>query len=155
MLKGKAYGIPSLRVDGNDLAAVDEASRNAVATVRTGKGPFFLELLTYRLGAHSSSDDPTRYRDPAEVDRWLQRDPLVVGRKTLAGHWTDAEEKELRRDATERIAAAIAEAEALPPPPAETLFQDIYGDAPWIVAEQREALLAELAAAPRVHLGQA
>jgi pyruvate dehydrogenase E1 component alpha subunit/2-oxoisovalerate dehydrogenase E1 component alpha subunit len=156
VLKGRAYGMPSLRIDGNDMAAVDAASRDAVAKARAGKGPSFLELLTYRLGAHSSSDDPTRYRDPAEVERWLQRDPLVVGRERLAeaGHWTDAEEKKVRRQVGEEIAAAIEAAEALPVPAPETLFEDLYADAPWIVAEQRAALLAELGAAARVRPGQ-
>jgi pyruvate dehydrogenase E1 component alpha subunit/2-oxoisovalerate dehydrogenase E1 component alpha subunit len=156
-LKGRAYGIPSLRVDGNDIAAVHAASREAVAKARKGEGPSFLELLTYRLGAHSSSDDPTRYRDPAEVDRWLRRDPLVVGRQRLEelGSWSDADEKKLRGEVGEEIAAAVQEAEAFPSPPPETLFEDLYAEAPWIVAEQREALLAELGAAPRVRPGQA
>jgi pyruvate dehydrogenase E1 component alpha subunit/2-oxoisovalerate dehydrogenase E1 component alpha subunit len=156
-LKGKAYGIPSARVDGNDAQAVLAACRDAVDKARGGGGPSFLELLTYRLGAHSTSDDPTRYRDPAEVERWLQRDPLVLARQRLTdlGRWTDADDQRLRRQADEQIAAAIAEAEALPSPAPETLFQDLYAEPTWIVTEQREALLAELAAAPRVHPGQA
>ncbi len=152
--KGRAYGVPRLRVDGNDLSAVFATCRDAVARARDGGGPVFLELLTYRLGAHSSSDDPTRYRNAAEVERWLQRDPLKVGRKFLGGAWTDRDEERTRHEASELIGRAIAEAEALPPPDPATLFDDLYADAPWIVAEQRELLLAELAAAPRIHPGQ-
>ncbi len=86
----------------------------------------------------------------------MQRDPLVIGRKRLEelGRWTDAQDKQVHGDAADKIAGAIAEAEALPEPGAETLFEDLYADAPWIVAEQREALVAELSAAARVRPGQ-
>ena len=154
--KGRAYGIPSERVDGNDLAAVYQACRAAVERARAGDGPTFLELLTYRLGAHSSSDDPTRYRDPAEVERWLRRDPLELGRKLLSrGGWSERDEARVRQEAGDRIARAVGEAEGFGPPAPGTLFEDLYADPPSIVAEQRSMLLDELAAAPRVHPGQA
>lgn len=152
--KGRAYGLPSRRVDGNDLAAVHAACREAVDRARAGGGATFLELLTYRLGAHSSSDDPTRYRDQAEVERWLKRDPLDVGREVLGAAWSDDDDARARRAAAKQIGDAIAEAEAMPVPAPATLFDDLYADAPVIVAEQREMLLAELAAAPRVHPGR-
>ncbi len=153
--KGLAYGVPSERVDGNDLVAVHVASSQAVGRARGG-GPCLLELVTYRLGAHSSSDDPTRYRDPAEVERALARDPLVVGRERLAaaGAWTDEDDARARRDAAGEVARAIAEAEALPRPAPGTLFDDVYAEPPWILAEQRERLAAELAAAPRRRPGE-
>ncbi len=154
--KGLAYGIPSKRIDGNDLGAVYAACDEAVARARRGEGPAFLELLTYRLGAHSSSDDPTRYRDPAEVEVWKRRDPLLVGRGFLeaAGVWSAADEESAWREAGDRVARAVAEAEAFPPPAPDTLFDDLYADPPWIVAEQRAMLAAELAAAPRAHPGR-
>jgi len=74
--KGAAYGLPSSSVDGNELNVVFEATAAAVERARGGGGPSFIELVTYRLGAHSSSDDPTRYRDHREVERWLLRDPI-------------------------------------------------------------------------------
>ncbi|MHB8417644.1 MAG: thiamine pyrophosphate-dependent dehydrogenase E1 component subunit alpha [Myxococcales bacterium] len=154
--KGRAYGIPSERVDGNDLAAVHRACLAAVERARAGGGPSFLELLTYRLGAHSTSDDPTRYRDPQEVARWVRRDPLTLGRAWLesGGAWSDAEDARVRRTAAEQIARAIAEAEAFGPPAPDTLFDDLYAAAPWVVVEQRAMLREELAAAPRPHPGQ-
>ncbi|MHB1845955.1 MAG: thiamine pyrophosphate-dependent dehydrogenase E1 component subunit alpha [Deltaproteobacteria bacterium] len=154
--KGAAYGIPSRRVDGNDLGEVLAATEEAVAAARAGEGPRFLELLTYRLGAHSSSDDPTRYRDPKEVEHWLARDPLVLAKRRLceAGVWDEAKEAALRAEQAEGIARAVAEAEAFPPPAPGTLFDDLYAAPPWIVAEQREALLAELAAEPRRKPGE-
>src|SRR5690606_31071911 len=76
-IKGIGYGIESLRVDGNDVCAVYLASRYAVDRARRGAGPTFIELLTYRVSAHSSSDDPSRYRDESVTEVWRQeRDPL-------------------------------------------------------------------------------
>ncbi|HUB06772.1 MAG TPA: thiamine pyrophosphate-dependent enzyme [Myxococcales bacterium] len=153
--KGHAYGVPSERVDGNDLAAVHRACTAAVDRARDGGGPAFLELLTYRLGAHSSSDDPTRYRDPGEVERWQRRDPLIVAHKLLEQTgWTQAAEERVRREASQRIAQAIAEAEAFPAPAPETLFDDVYAVPPATLGEEREMLLAELAHAPRARPGQ-
>jgi pyruvate dehydrogenase E1 component alpha subunit len=68
-IKGRAFGVPSVRVDGNDLLAVYKAVRDAVKRARSGGGATFLEALTYRIGAHSTSDDPSRYRSQAEVER--------------------------------------------------------------------------------------
>src|SRR5262249_21315652 len=72
-IKGLAYGIPSHRVDGNDIFAMYATIKAAVDRARAGGGPTFIEGLTYRLGPHSSSDDPTRYRDPAEAENWKRR----------------------------------------------------------------------------------
>jgi pyruvate dehydrogenase E1 component alpha subunit len=153
--KGLAYGIPSGSVDGNDLNAVFEATSEAVQRARAGGGPTFLELATYRLGAHSSSDDPTRYRDAKEVERWLLRDPISLGKKWMIAQrvWSEAKDKALKKSVGKEIAAAIAEAEALPRPDPDTLFDDLYADPPWILAEQQAMLRDELAAAPRVRPG--
>jgi len=77
-LAGRApgFGIPSLRVDGNDVLACLAAMRWALEHARSGKGPVFLELVTYRMGPHTTADDPTRYRDKSELDKWAARDPL-------------------------------------------------------------------------------
>ena len=111
----------------------------------------FLELVTYRLGAHSTSDDPTRYRDSKEVDSWLAKEPLGRAKRELiaAGQWTAAKEKALVAESIEAVSSAIAEAEASPVPSAETLFEDVYADAPALLEEQRQMLTAELDAAPR------
>ena len=75
-IKGRAYGVPSVRVDGNDLLAVVRVLREAIDRARAGGGPTFVEALTYRMGAHSTSDDPSRYRSQEEVDGWAKdRDP--------------------------------------------------------------------------------
>src|SRR5262249_8666547 len=83
-VKGRAYGVPAVRVDGNDLLAVYKVMSDALARARRGGGPTFIEALTYRIGAHSTSDDPTRYRAEAEVEAWKRKDPLDRLRKHLA-----------------------------------------------------------------------
>ena len=81
--KAAAYGIAGERVDGNDAELVLEAMTRAAERVRGGAGPFFLELLTYRVGPHSSSDDPSRYRDEAVTRAWAERDPVTLMRARL------------------------------------------------------------------------
>ena len=139
-IKARAYGIPGIRVDGNDAVAVYEAAKEAVDRARRGGGPTFIEALTYRIGAHSSSDDPTRYRDPREVERWVKRDPLEHMRRVLrdAGVLDEAGEATLRAELQEEVARAVAEAERQPPPPLESMFEDLYETDPPNVQEQRE-----------------
>ncbi len=75
--RAPGFGIPSMRVDGNDVLACLAAMRWAVDNARSGNGPAFIEAVTYRMGPHTTSDDPTRYRDKDEVERWRRRDPLA------------------------------------------------------------------------------
>jgi pyruvate dehydrogenase E1 component alpha subunit len=142
-IKGRAYGIPSVRVDGNDVLAVYRAVSEAVTRGRSGGGPTFIEALTYRIGAHSTSDDPSRYRAQEEVDRWTLRDPLLRLRRHLVaqGLIDDAIDAGLEAELNAEIAAAVAEVEALGPPPRETIFEDVYADLPWHLRDQREELL--------------
>jgi pyruvate dehydrogenase E1 component alpha subunit len=145
-IKAMAYGLPGVRVDGNSVEEVYQATREAVARARAGKGPTLIEAVTYRMGAHSSSDDPTRYRDPQEVERWKGKDPIDRLRARLldAKLWDEAREGALRAELLERVNAAIAQAEALPPPGPETLFEDVYAQPPWHLAEQRHEFFAGL-----------
>ena len=82
-IKGRAYGMPSIRVDGNDVLAVYEATRAAVERARRGEGPTLIEALTYRLGAHSTSDDPSKYRDESITEEWKTRCPIARFRSLL------------------------------------------------------------------------
>jgi len=143
-IKGRAFGIPSIRVDGNDVLAVYGVLKNAIDNARRGEGPTFVECVTYRIGAHSTSDDPTRYRSQEEVDMWTKRDPLLRLRRHLEklGAWSDAEEEKLEKVLNEEIGAAIAEVETHGLPERETLFDDVYARPPWHLEEQRAALLA-------------
>jgi pyruvate dehydrogenase E1 component alpha subunit/2-oxoisovalerate dehydrogenase E1 component alpha subunit len=143
-VKAQAYGFPGVKVDGNDVEAVYAATRAAVARARRGEGPTLVECETYRMGAHSSSDDPTRYRDQKEVDAWAKRDPIERAYKALLGRkaWTADKDKALRESLLEQVNAAIKESEALPPPAIETLFQDVYAQPTWNLIEQQAELEA-------------
>jgi pyruvate dehydrogenase E1 component alpha subunit/2-oxoisovalerate dehydrogenase E1 component alpha subunit len=143
-VKAVAYGIPGVKVDGNDAVAVYAAVKQAVDRARAGEGPTLVECETYRIGAHSSSDDPTRYRDENEVIAWKKRDPIEALRARIMGQglWTAAEEEALRAKLLDEVNAAIAEAEQKPDPPRDGLFDDVYSAMPWHLREQREELLA-------------
>jgi pyruvate dehydrogenase E1 component alpha subunit len=138
-VKGRAYGIPSVRVDGNDLLAMYGVTNAAVARARRGEGPSFIEAFTYRIGAHSTSDDPTRYRSQAEVEAWMAKDPLMRLRGHLVhlGLCDDERDAVLEHELNAEIAAAISSVESLGPPARETLFEDVYAELPWHLAEQR------------------
>lgn len=149
-IKGRAYGVPSLRIDGNDVLAVYHAVAQSVARARAGGGPTFIEAVTYRVGAHSTSDDPGRYRTDEEVEAWVKRDPVLALRRHLVeiGEMDDASEAELEAELNGRIVAAVTEAEAFPPPARETLFDDVYAELPWNLREQRDELM-DLPPAPK------
>ncbi len=137
-IKAQAYGFPGVRVDGNDILAVIAATREAVERARRGEGPTLVEAVTFRMSGHSSSDDPTRYRDAALVAEWERRDPLARLRAWLrsAGLLAEGEEERWKDELNAEIGGAIQEAEALPPPPIETLFTDVYKEMPPHLAEQ-------------------
>ncbi len=141
--KAVAYGIPGARVDGNDALAVYAVLREAAARARSGGGATFIESVTYRMGAHSSSDDPTRYRSNDEVAAWARRDPVERFRRFMAGRGlvTDATDAALLDELAQEINAAIAEAERHGAPAREEIFDDVYETAPWNLREQREAML--------------
>lgn len=128
-VKARAYGMPGLQVDGNDALAVYRAVHDAVGRARAGDGPTFLEAVTYRIGPHSSSDDPSRYRDEAEVERWRARDPIDRMARHLRqrGLLDEAEHRAMERRLDDEILNAIHEVEDLPPPPPSTMLEDIYG----------------------------
>jgi pyruvate dehydrogenase E1 component alpha subunit len=142
--KGRAYGIPSVRVDGNDVLAVHQVCREAVERARTGEGPTFVEALTYRREGHSSSDDPTRYREEEEVAAWAARDPIDRMRAYLIRRelWDEEREDAFLAAFREELTASIRAAEAAAAPPAESLFTDVYAEPTPGLVEQREELLS-------------
>jgi pyruvate dehydrogenase E1 component alpha subunit/2-oxoisovalerate dehydrogenase E1 component alpha subunit len=130
--KGVAYGIPSVRVDGNDVLAVYAVTHAALERARSGKGPTFVEALTYRRLGHSSSDDPSRYRDENEVKAWTAKDPIVQFRNFLEKRslWNNVEEQKLEDEITSRVNAAIATAETGNLTPNRTMITDVFADIP-------------------------
>jgi pyruvate dehydrogenase E1 component alpha subunit/2-oxoisovalerate dehydrogenase E1 component alpha subunit len=137
-VKGLAYGIPSIRVDGNDVLAMYATAKQAVDRARGGGGPTFIEALTYRIGPHSSSDDPSRYRDEAEAAAWKPKDPLVRFGRWLAstGALPEVDQGTLHEEIDRGIREAIALEEAAAPPLTATLIQDVYAAPNWILEEQ-------------------
>jgi 2-oxoisovalerate dehydrogenase E1 component alpha subunit len=142
--KGVAYGVPSLRVDGNDVFAVVYAVREALARGSRGEGPTLIEALTYRMGGHSTSDDPNAYRGTDALKPWADRDPLQRVRRYLLakGEWDDEREKAALADIERRFKAAVELAEKAPKPALETMFEDVYQKPPWHLVEERAALVA-------------
>jgi pyruvate dehydrogenase E1 component alpha subunit/2-oxoisovalerate dehydrogenase E1 component alpha subunit len=141
-VKAKAYGMPGVRVDGNDALAVYRAVADARVRAVAGAGPTFIECVTYRLGPHSTSDDPSRYQSSEDVEKWTARDPVLRFERHLAylGLFDAEAEKRLGAELDQQIADAIAAAEAKPPPARSTLFEDVYADLPWHLAEQETEL---------------
>ncbi|GAB4451719.1 MAG: pyruvate dehydrogenase (acetyl-transferring) E1 component subunit alpha [Anaerolineae bacterium] len=116
--RGPGFGMPGYLVDGNDVLAVYQMISDCAARARAGEGPSLVELLTYRMGAHTTADDPTKYRPAAELQEWAARDPLLRFRKFLMDrHWlTDLADEELHEAVGTEFQAVLAEYESLPPP---------------------------------------
>lgn len=142
--KADAYGMPGVRVDGNDVFAVVEVVRRAVERAAAGQGPTLIEAMTYRMGGHSTSDDPNRYRGASELEEWKARDPIHRLRLYLEreGAWGEEDQSHWLAEVEASLKQAVASAEAVPPPSLDSMFEDVYAKPPWHLEEQREALLA-------------
>jgi pyruvate dehydrogenase E1 component alpha subunit len=143
--KAVGYGMPGVRVDGNDILAVLQVANEAIERARAGDGPTMIEALTYRVQGHSSSDDPSVYRDPKEPEVWEQRDPLNRMRTYLKhrGLWDEAWEKDLGERYNQEITDALAASDATPPPPVESMFDDVFEEMPWHIREQKAWLMSQ------------
>jgi pyruvate dehydrogenase E1 component alpha subunit len=136
--KASAYGFEGMQVDGNDVQAVFTAVSLAADKARSGGGPTLIEGVTYRIAPHTTSDDPNRYRDPAEVEAWKKRDPIIrlerllLKRKILSG--TDPAVISAR--AMEEAKAQFREAESVPDPEVEETFRYMYERMPAQLAKQ-------------------
>ncbi|KAL6642349.1 hypothetical protein ACP70R_020530 [Stipagrostis hirtigluma subsp. patula] len=143
VIRGQAYGIRSIRVDGNDALAVYSAVHAAREMAVSEGRPILVEALTYRVGHHSTSDDSTKYRPVDEIEHWrTARDPISRYRKWVQrnGWWSDAEESELRSKVRQELLQAIQIAERAPKPPLSELFTDVYDQIPSNLHEQEQML---------------
>ncbi|MCE1248358.1 MAG: pyruvate dehydrogenase (acetyl-transferring) E1 component subunit alpha [Firmicutes bacterium] len=142
-IKGQAYGMEGIRVDGNDFPAVYKAVKYAADKARNGGGPTLIEAVTYRLGPHSSSDDPSRYRTRDEEKQWWQKDPIVRFENYLRnkGLLQDDYIESLRASLQTTISETFREAEMVEPPHPETLFDDVYDHLTWNLEEQKQELI--------------
>ncbi len=142
--KAIGYGMPAMRVDGNDVLAVAQATRSAVEHARAGNGPVFIEAMSYRMGPHSSSDDPTVYQPAGEREEWQRRDPIARFRRYLTGTgvMTEDEVKGIEEECAEIVLASFKRNEQVEKPTLESLFEDVYAKMPDILREQSDFLVA-------------
>jgi pyruvate dehydrogenase E1 component alpha subunit len=140
--RGPGFGMPGYVVDGNDLLAVYQVVADCVARARAGYGPSLVEALTYRLGAHTTADDPKKYRSEAELQEWTLRDPLIRYRKFLLDRYllSEADDKCLYEEVRAQIQKTIERYEALPPPDPDQLFDLVYAEPTPQLQRQRLAL---------------
>jgi 2-oxoisovalerate dehydrogenase E1 component alpha subunit len=148
--RGLGLGIPGIRVDGNDLLAVYAVTQWASRRARQGGGPTLIELVTYRGGAHSTSDDPTRYRPKDEWEAFPLGDPVerLKQHLVIGGHWSDEQHEELNAELKETVTAAWKEAISFgtmtegPRLDVREMFDDVYSETPDHLKRQRDQLLA-------------
>lgn len=146
--RAHGYGIPSLRVDGNDYLAVYAASQWAAERARRNLGPTVIEWVTYRMAGHSTSDDPAKYRPKEESSAWPLGDPVerLKGHLIAIGEWSETRDVQLRAELDQEVLEAAKEAERFgtlhngPKPSTATIFEDVYKDMPRHLREQRQQM---------------
>src|SRR5436309_4277352 len=144
--KALAYGLPGIQVDGNDVLAVYAASREAVERARAGDGPTLIECVTYRLGVHTTADDPTKYRTDQEVAMWEQKDPLTRFRAYLEKR--NLLEEGLEQQVDEEIAEAVRRFETTPAADPLAMFDHVYAELTPELTAQRDEMAARERATP-------
>jgi len=145
--KAAGYGLPGLRVDGNDFLAVWAATQWAISRARANLGATLIEFFTYRAAGHSTSDDPTRYRPADEAAHWPLGDPVARLKQHLihAGEWDEARHAQLEAELAERVKSAAQAGEAVgtlgkSKPPVSEMFEGVFETPDWRVREQRTEL---------------
>jgi 2-oxoisovalerate dehydrogenase E1 component alpha subunit len=144
--RARGFGFPGIRVDGNDVLAVLAVTRKALEDARTGQGPTLIEAFTYRMGAHTTSDDPTRYRLASELETWKLKDPIerVKAYLSRSGAADAAFFESVERD-SDRIAARVREGCLnMPDPEPTALFENVYVEEHQPLQEQRDGFLRYL-----------
>ena len=145
--RARGYGFPGIRIDGNDVLGVYAAVRAAADRARQGEGPYLIEAVTYRMGAHTSSDDPTRYRTESELEAWNAKDPIARYRAWLEQQGIiDEGTVAAIADAAESAAQAMrARLTAMPtPPPGEAIFGRVYSNPPESFLRERKEFESSL-----------
>jgi len=149
--RGPGYGIAGIRVDGNDFLAVHAVTQWAAERARIGAGPTLIELVTYRVGAHSTSDDPSRYRAKNDHEHWPLGDPILRLKQHLIelGVWSDADHQALTADIEARVSASWKEATSFgtmnegPRLDADLMFEDVFKEMPQHLKRQQALMRAE------------
>jgi pyruvate dehydrogenase E1 component alpha subunit len=141
--RAQGFGFPGVRVDGNDVLAVYEVSRRALESARVGGGPTLIEAYTYRLGAHTTSDDPTRYRIDAEVEVWKHRDPIERVKSLLVReyHVKAAKFDEVKEEADAKALQLREDVLAMDRPDPITMFDHAYAAPHPLIDEGRREMV--------------
>lgn len=128
--KAIAYGMPGIQVDGNDIFAVYGAAKEAIERARKGEGPTLIEALTYRMGPHTTSDDPTIYRTEEEVDEWRKKDPIARFRAYLLDqkYLDEKEDEAILKEAEDKVAQVFGQVEEYKETPLKDIFAYTYGE---------------------------
>jgi pyruvate dehydrogenase E1 component alpha subunit len=144
--RGAGFGIRSCVVDGNDVLAVYQVVAEAISHARAGNGPTLIEAITYRLGAHTTADDPTKYRSQEDIDIWIKRDPITRYRKFLMNcdMLTEAEDQKIQAAVESEIDAAVEAYAALPEPHPEQQYSNVYAEMPSQLQRHQTQLLQDL-----------
>jgi pyruvate dehydrogenase E1 component alpha subunit len=144
--RARGYGFPGIRVDGNDVLACLAVTRWALDECRHGNGPVLIEAFTYRMGAHTTSDDPTRYRLSDELEAWKLKDPIERLRVHLIKqHLADQDFFDELQASADELAAEFREfCQNMPDPPPERIFSEVYAEESPRVRAEREGFLAYL-----------
>ena len=154
--RGIGYGIKTIRVDGNDILAVYAAAVEARSIAVKGQCPVLIETMSYRLGAHSTSDDPSGYRSAEEEQEWRQKDPINRMKNWLIKKdwWDQSRDDSLHQDFRKEILHELKLAEKRPKPPLADIINDVYKTPPKFLLEQLTSLQAHVAKYPdnyRIH----
>ncbi len=138
--KAVAFGIPGIQVDGNDVLAMYVATKAATDYAREGKGPVLIEAVTYRLGPHTTSDDPTIYRSNEEVAEWELKDPMIRFKKYLIdkGYWDEEKDQQLEEENLKYVGDTFKKVETSGPSKLEDIFQYTYAEMTPQLTEQLE-----------------
>ncbi len=144
--RARGYGFPGARIDASDVLTVYAVVRAAAERARRGEGPYLIEALTYRVQAHTTNDDPTRYRTDSDVEPWRAKDPIVtcVSRLQSGGAFDDAFERDVRDEAEAQALALRRNLVALPVPHPSQVFDLVYANPPEALRRERDEFLASL-----------
>jgi len=144
--RGAGFGVPGVLVDGNDLLAVYDVMQQAVERARSGHGPTLIEAITYRIGAHTTADDPTRYRVTTEIEEWRLKDPIARFQRFLSkqGLLSEEQNQQLVNEVEAEINQAVTEAESLPTPAPDSFFDYMSENLSPRLQAQREDLRRHL-----------
>jgi 2-oxoisovalerate dehydrogenase E1 component alpha subunit len=144
--RASGFGFPGVRVDGNDVLAVHAVTTEALERARSGNGPTLIEAYTYRMGAHTTSDDPTKYRLADELEHWRLKDPIERVRAYLSRHGAADQEffAEVDAEATELAAVIRKGCLAMPDPAMIDLFEHVYAEQTPHLSSQQAAYAAYL-----------